>query len=345
MREKKNSTYEENYFMQQILPQGFQVRRPTMDDLQAVTQLFVKAETAEHGGPEINQEDIRSLWNDKDFNLETDAWLVFTDEGQLVGYADMEQRYHAKIFSLLKIDPEFVGRGIEEYLLSLAEEWAGQQMELAEAGMRVTLDTYVGARYQPMQQLFEQAGFHEIRRSWRMEIDMDSLPPEPEWPEGVTVRTFVPGQDEWATFKTVDTAFEDHFGHIPGIFEEWKHWTVEREDFNPSLFFLAFDGDEMAGCSLCAYTEDKKQGDGWVNTLAVLRPWRRKGLGMALLRHSFQEFYRLGKRRVGLGVDSQNLTGATRLYHRAGMHVAREYISYEKELRAGVELATQAVTA
>ncbi|HEV2582694.1 MAG TPA: GNAT family N-acetyltransferase, partial [Ktedonobacteraceae bacterium] len=86
-------------------------------------------------------------------------------------------------------------------------------------------------------------------------------------------------------------------------------------------------------------------GDGWVNTLAVLRPWRKQGLGMALLLHSFREFYQRGKRKVGLGVDSQNLTGATRLYQRAGMHVAREHITYEKELRAGIELSTQILPA
>jgi ribosomal protein S18 acetylase RimI-like enzyme len=62
---------------------------------------------------------------------------------------------------------------------------------------------------------------------------------------------------------------------------------------------------------------------------------------MALLQHSFGEFYRRGLRRAGLGVDSQNLTGAVRLYYRAGMHVARETITYEKELRAGVEMSTQ----
>src|SRR5258708_31781676 len=95
----------------------------------------------------------------------------------------------------------------------------------------------------------------------------------------------------------------------------------------------------MAGISLCTYQLDS----GWVDTLAVWRPWRRKGLGMALLQHSFSEFYRRGTHKVGLGVDSQNLTGATRLYKQAGMHVARENIAYEKELRAGVELSTQAI--
>ena len=70
---------------------------------------------------------------------------------------------------------------------------------------------------------------------------------------------------------------------------------------------------------------------------------KHHGLGLALLHHAFGEFYRRGTYKVGLGVDSQNLTGATRLYERAGMHIARQYIGYEKELRTGVELSTQAI--
>ena len=70
---------------------------------------------------------------------------------------------------------------------------------------------------------------------------------------------------------------------------------------------------------------------------------RRKGLGMALLFHSFREFYRRGIYKVGLGVDSQNLTGATRLYKRAGMYAVLQHDTYEKELRPGEELSTQSV--
>ena len=66
--------------------------------------------------------------------------------------------------------------------------------------------------------------------------------------------------------------------------------------------------------------------------LAVRRPWRQHGLGMALLRHSFGEFHRRGARKVGLGVDSENTTGATRLYERAGMHVAQQFDFFEKVL-------------
>ncbi len=80
-----------------------------------------------------------------------------------------------------------------------------------------------------------------------------------------------------------------------------------------------------------------------VETLGVRRAWRDCGLGKALLLHAFGAFHRRGKHAVRLYVDSQNLTGATRLYERAGMHVERELVDYEKELRPGIELARQSL--
>jgi ribosomal protein S18 acetylase RimI-like enzyme len=104
--------------------------------------------------------------------------------------------------------------------------------------------------------------------------------------------------------------------------------------------FLAMDGDEIAGISLC---KSENELGGWVDSLGVRRLWRRKGIGLALLHHTFGEFYRRGISNVSLAVDAQSLTGATRLYERAGMHVVRQYNDYEKELRAGKELSTQSV--
>ena len=83
---------------------------------------------------------------------------------------------------------------------------------------------------------------------------------------------------------------------------------------------------------------------GWVNQLCVRKPWRRKGLGMALLLTSFNEFYRRGKKRAGLGVDATSLTHATRLYEKAGMHVTGKYDTYELELRPGKDLMTKTLS-
>jgi mycothiol synthase len=324
--------------MTNTLPEGYEVRRPTLDDVEAVSDLLNVCDTAEYGEPDITLDDLRTEWQAPTFHMDTDAWMVIAPGGKLVGYADMGQRQHAKIYAFVRVLPEYAGQGIGEHLLQLAEAWGRQHMAEADPQVRVTLNSWASFNNEVAQQRLERAGYEVIRRNWRMEIDMEAAPPEAEWPEGVTVRTFQPGMER-QVFEMIDTAFQDHWGHMPGNFEEWRHWTIERETFDPTLWFLAFEGEQIAGGSLCATFMDI----GWVDTLAVLRPWRRKGLGMALLLHSFGEFYQRGRRKVGLGVDSQNLTGATRLYERAGMHVARQYISYQKELRAGKELSTQTI--
>ena len=119
----------------------------------------------------------------------------------------------------------------------------------------------------------------------------------------------------------------------PVLPEAWEQHTIKRESFDPALWFLALDGDEIAGVVLCYAPEE--EDIGWVGQLAVRRPWRRRGLGPALLRHAFGEFYQRGRPAVGLGVDAANPSGATRLYERAGMRVVRQFDAYEKELRAG----------
>jgi ribosomal protein S18 acetylase RimI-like enzyme len=98
------------------------------------------------------------------------------------------------------------------------------------------------------------------------------------------------------------------------------------------------DGDQIAGISLCWPKRGPNEKIGWVGTLGVLRAWRRQGLGLALLKHSFADLQQRGKEKVGLGVDADSLTGATKLYEKAGMHVTRQFDSYEKELRPGIEM-------
>jgi mycothiol synthase len=127
--------------------------------------------------------------------------------------------------------------------------------------------------------------------------------------------------------------------------ERWQHFMDHNPDLDPALWFMALDGDEVAGVSLCYAKSHDDPKLGWVGTLGVCRPWRKRGLGLVLLQHSFGELYRRGQCKVGLGVDADSLTGATRLYLKAGMQPDPKYTYYfyEKELRPGIELATQHV--
>jgi ribosomal protein S18 acetylase RimI-like enzyme len=99
------------------------------------------------------------------------------------------------------------------------------------------------------------------------------------------------------------------------------------------------DGEEIAGICISRKYGDEGMDTGHVSVLGVKRPWRRKGLGLALLQHAFGEFFRRGKYKVELGVDAQSLTGATDLYIKAGMYVLRQRDMYEKELRPGIDVS------
>jgi ribosomal protein S18 acetylase RimI-like enzyme len=192
----------------------------------------------------------------------------------------------------------------------------------------------------------EAAGMQNIRHSFHMLIEMEAPPPEPVWPEGIALKVFDLDKDDAAAVYRADVeAFRDHFGFVESPFaegfERFMHFMTDEDSYAPGLWFLAMDGDQITGICLNRKQSYEDPDVGWVSTLGVLRPWRKRGIGLALLQHSFGEYYQRGFRKVGLGVDGENLTGALRLYQKAGMHVDRQFELYEKELRPGQEISVQ----
>jgi ribosomal protein S18 acetylase RimI-like enzyme len=167
-----------------------------------------------------------------------------------------------------------------------------------------------------------------------MEIKLDGPPPEPKFPKGIELRPFIKGEHDVAIWQAQNEAFRDHWGSHDVTLEEWKRSKFDDPEFDPTLWPIAWDGDQVAGFSMNRY----RMGIGWIRTLGVRRPWRKRGLGEALLLHSFGEFYRRGTKTIGLGVDAQNPTGATCLYQKVGMYAASEFITFEKELRPGRDI-------
>jgi mycothiol synthase len=314
--------------MADALPKNFVVRRPTMDDLQAVYSLILANDLVDFGEPDYSEGELLADW--QDIHLETDAWIVVTPGSKLVGYAGVSHRWHTRMDTEVYVHPEHVGKGIGAYLIRLTEARAREHVPLAPPDSRVVLNNAINGANDAACRLLERKGYAPVRYFHRMAIELEKPPPEPEWPTGITVRPCVPGRDERAIFEVVEEAFQDHWGYMPKTFETWER-RRKGETFDPELWLLAVGDGEIAGVVVCNYFLD----GGWVEELAVRRPWRRQGLGMTLLLAAFGEFYRRGRRKITLGVDSENLTGATRLYERAGMRADRRYAVYQKELRPG----------
>lgn len=329
----------------------YRLRPATFDDLEGALAAFNAYSQKFFGCNEFDPQNYLPEWQMPGFNVATDVRVVAAPDGQIV--AAMEawdlMANHVRVDLFGRVHPEHQGKGVGAALLKWGEARARQAVDRAPAEARVAVHISASERDAAATQLFQQQGFASIRRSWRMAIDLDAPPPAPEWPDGIAVRPMRLGVDNRAVVQAVRDSFQDHWGYVVQPFEEeferWEHIIRTDSLFDPALWFLAMDGDAVAGISLCWTRANSDPDMGWVGTLGVLRPYRRHGLGLALLRHSFAEFYQRGRKRVGLGVDAQSLTGATRLYERAGMKVTRVHNRFEKVLRPGVELSTQSVEA
>jgi mycothiol synthase len=316
----------------------FRLRRPMLADAQAVTDLINAADAHDYGDTDLTIEDVREQFAGVD--LATDAWLLErrTDDAA-VGVAFVESRAGVKLIAFLYVHPAERGQGIGRELALLVEERGRALVADAPEGARVTLNGWIKGDSEPELCWARRLGFRRERSFLRMQIRMTEAPPSPSWPAGFELRTFRPGSDERIVFDAVEEAFSDHWGHVPGRLEEWLRRT-ERADFDPTLWFLAFDGEQLAATSLCETMPDAR---GWVSSLAVRRPWRHRGLARAILLASLGEFWRRGRPTVALGVDAQSLTGATRLYESVGMSVRERHDQVTKLLRDGTDLQVRSL--
>jgi mycothiol synthase len=316
------------------LQEGYATRAPGREDAEEVAALIHASDLADNGASDMSVEELLDDWHSLD--LAGEAVAVVAPDGTIAGYADVINRSFVTVSVYGYVHPDFREVGIGSYLVAWGERWTRERMPSAPENARIVVQHYINATNEGARRLLESLGYAPVRGVYVMETELHGPPPRPHWPTGISARTFVPERDEQATFEAVEDAFRDMWGRPRGTFERFVRET-EVESFDPSLWFLAMDGDEIAGVTLCKTLA----GEGWVNVVGVRRPWRKRGLGLALLRHALAEYQRRGVDKVALSVDAESITGAPRLYGRAGMRVRESYVIHLKELRPGVDLGVR----
>src|SRR5690606_11227836 len=125
------------------------------------------------------------------------ARVVLTPEGQAVAYAELWDvpEPHVRRFAFGRVHPEHTGRGIGTAINQWIEALARTRLHTAPDGARGSLGAAALVQNEAAQALFRDLGFKPVRHFWRMVTELDGLPEEPEWPEGVRVRTMQPGEE------------------------------------------------------------------------------------------------------------------------------------------------------
>jgi mycothiol synthase len=312
------------------LPDGYSARTATFGDAEAVAGLIAACQRAVGDRSGMTVEELLDDW--QEITLSEDAVAVQAPDGRVAAYADVINRSYVSVSVYGYVHPDHRGRGLGSFLVAWGEEWARERMHQAPADARVVAQFYVNTDDETARRLLRRLGYAPVRGYYRMSVELDAVPPEPVWPEGTAVRAFVPDRDERPVYEAVEDAFRDVWGRPRGTFERFLGFT-RTEGFDPGLWFVAEVGDDVSGVCLCKIVG----GRGEVDVVAVRRPWRGRGLGLALLRHALGELYRRGARGVGLSVDAESITGAPRLYTRAGLRVSSSYALFQKKLRPGRE--------
>ena len=305
------------------LPRGYSVRPATRDDADAITRMFVEGEIVLNDEPESTVEDLYDDWATPGFDMARDTWVVF-DGADLVGYAGIVKAIPPDIYAAYGgVKPSQWGRGIGTYLAEAVEQRA-REKAAGPAVVRQWLD----AADKPALALFEGRGYSFVRRFWRMDVSLDAEPVAPAEIPGVSIRPFEKGRDERTAHEVLESAFAAHWGFTPRTFEQASESRWNAEWFRADLSLVAEADGRMVGVSI----NGQRLEDGYVEDLGVLPESRGRGIAEALLRTSFRMFHEVGMRRASLNVDSDNSTGAMRLYERVGMHTGTCVDIYERRV-------------
>ncbi|MEU0409462.1 GNAT family N-acetyltransferase [Streptomyces griseorubiginosus] len=292
------------------------LRAAALTDAAAVTDLLNEIDRIEIGRPETDLHTVEADLKNPEIDLARDSWLAF-EGSRLVAYALVwDDSKGERIDTDHYVLPDHQEAG--ELLLEAVEARASEKAR-ANGASRAVLHLHLNSAPTTDLALIRARGwkvvrrYHVLERALRADAD---LPPEP--PAGVRVRSCADEADRRQVHALYQATFAEHFDFQPRSYEQWLQdihadrldwslvWLVSAEDLGDVGFLIA---------------RDDREAMGWIRSLGVVREARGRGVGGLLLRQAFAAFAARGRSTVGLGVDTENATGAPALYARNGMSV------------------------
>ncbi len=311
------------------------IRRP--DDFPVLAEASNLTSQADEV-PEHHTPEELANWFEHDPGLDLDRDVVLVEvDGTLVGMAvagwekDNDGGYDYNTWGAVL--PAWRRRGIGSALLGWVEARQRQVAAGHPAGVARRLQSWSYVQESGRTALLERNGYAAVRYWFEMERpDLEAIPEAP-LPDGFR---FVPGPeaDPREVWDVVVAAFKDHFGAMDDSEEAYQS---HRNDPNrdPSLWALVEHEGRIVGTALNRINRAENQARGIqrgrVNAVAVLRDFRRRGLGRAITAESLRLLRSAGMRGATLGVDAENPHGALGIYEKLGFSVTDQGRIYRKE--------------
>jgi ribosomal protein S18 acetylase RimI-like enzyme len=278
--------------------------------------------------------DLRSELSQAASAGENDFWLVAQVHDRVVGYSQLnwwgEEDGNWVYFIGGWVLPEWRGRGLGSAMLHWGEAVARQVHAAEHPAERFEFAANASSSEQDAAALLEQEGYWVAFTTLEMQYDPSTtLPAVPPLPQGVELRPLLPEHLP----QLVDSVIECYLDAFPGnryrgAFDRVAYFTAkyQKPQFDPRLFYLAWDGSQVAGQVILVIQD----GQVCVDQVSVRPAWRRKGIARALLVYALGEILARGERKIWLDTYAEYQTRAVDLYLELGFYVAKEFRRYRK---------------
>lgn len=310
------------------LPTGYILRHPTEADVPGAQAVLDAAESYDAGETRAHDDELATDWRDPGTHPETDWWVIVGPADSIVAVGWLHPETAGEITADHYVHPAHRGLGLGDLLLDLIVARAAQLSPRRPDGAARMLVAWSEDRDHVRRAALKARGFEPARQFYEMAVDLDEEPAPAQWPPGLEPRSFRPDIDEQYVWRADNEAFSEHYLYRMRTLEEWRLHHLETAGADPTLWWLAWDGEELTGY----VTASNGEHGAVVGDLAVRKPWRGRGIGRALLLAVFRTLRERGQPVVRLMVDAQNVTSAVRVYEAAGMHVSRRFDVMEKPL-------------
>jgi ribosomal protein S18 acetylase RimI-like enzyme len=300
------------------------------DDLPAVVEVM-NLSSPDRPKP-LSVEDIEPDWRAPYNHPEQDCFVALLPDGSMVGVGiadllDTPNEANGVMWYL----PDYPA--VAQMLLQTTDDYFLQTaLHKSPSDVTIWMNRYVSDSATEIIHLLEAEGYHLARRFYTMRITLDQ-PVEPApIPDGFTLRPIQIERDALPVYLAQREAFQEHWGsQLLQPYHEWLYQTTQP-DFDPNLWWVALDGDEIVGMVLGVARNAEY---GWISAVGVRPLWRKRGVALAMLQRCLVAFQQRNVTHVELMVDIDNINRALTLYERAGMHIARCQHVYRKALREG----------
>jgi mycothiol synthase len=321
---------------------------PLKKDVDKAADLFNNFYYFCTGENRYTPESVLAEWEQPRFLLKDDARIITDDSNTnwvaYVAVLNTEPPYSENVI-VFRINPDYLDCGIGSVLTKWAEKKAHENISKAPAESKVLVRASNFLKMDSSLHFLQNLGFSLSRYYFRMKMDLPAERDQCTLMPGITIETFTERKNLKEIIDCTEDCFLDHWGwwRMPDdeLWEDWNHSIKSNPYHDSNLWFLAMDGDKLIGLCLADSGIINKPDTAYIDMICIQKEYRKKGIASYLLQLTNSELQKRNKKAVTLHVDGSSLTGATRVYEKAGFQVDQTRMMFEKIIREGEEYRSQ----